>query len=228
MARKREGLEGANLGGSKRLTPESPIGSFFDDEIKKINEETTAETTDKPVVETTVEDTLKTTEVPTAQTTVEPTGETVGKPTLENDEENFTSKVDSVIANLPTIKEEPATTDVTDVESAAPNVIAKGGKLRIGSTVKTIKKSDFTKLNENGLYDLQKRTPENAREFNLVTKTLNLRPDLLAILTAVSSDEAGNNIKNIQSAIVNNGIIRELIAIGVLDEDSLTEFRDYP
>lgn len=100
----------------------------------------------------------------------------------------------------------------------------KGGKLKITPTVEEVKltKADFIKLNENGLYNLQKKTRANSSQLATKLKSVSMRPDLLEIFKTVSEGEYG-----LQTKLINNALIYEFIRIGILDESSLTEILDY-
>ncbi|WP_429976245.1 hypothetical protein [Enterococcus sp. DIV0086] len=111
----------------------------------------------------------------------------------------------------------------------SPSVVNKGGKLKIGSRSKgkKSKKPNFSALNENGLYDLQKKNKDTEVYLELVKKTFSIRPDVEEILKAALTNERGGVIKGLQATFINNAIIFELIRIGVLDEASLSEIEDY-
>lgn len=142
--------------------------------------------------------------------------------------------LENVYESIPSIGSEDESNYIEDIiekvsNTASPSVVNKGGKLKIGTKIKgkTPKKSSFSTLNENGLYDLQKKNKDTEAYLELVKKTFSIRPDIEEILKAALTNERGGVIKGLQATFINNAIIFELIRIGVLDESSLSEIEDY-
>lgn len=140
----------------------------------------------------------------------------------ESEDQNLPQEVIDVMETLPK-------------SDNAPNlqqtfVVSKGGKLKIGKARKgkKTKKTDFLALNENGKYQLQTLTKENAKYLKSNNKkTFSLRPDIYAIVTEVLSDEKGATIYGLPKAFINNALIMELYRIGALDKSSLSEIEEY-
>ncbi|MBO1087126.1 hypothetical protein [Enterococcus mundtii] len=207
MARKRKGLSGDLPESKKTNKPKSHLDDYFDELIVSSGdkdeqaEETTSSSVEAIAKPINIEDLPK---IETKETTV--------------DSENVGSSNDQ------------STADVSQEEQHAhipiptPTVKVKGGKPRIVTTKKEAKlsRADFTKLNENNKYNLQKKTEENAKQLATVTRTLSIRPDLLDIFKDIVDNQYGLSTK-----IVNNALIKELVDIGILDEDSYSELIEY-
>ncbi|UDM72756.1 hypothetical protein [Vagococcus fluvialis] len=201
MARKREGLSG-----KKQKKNTSNLDDYFEELIEGANDEVVNENLSPP----------------SNNEPIEEIKENEEKVDLSNLEE----KIDN-LDKLETTKEEVVTpTNVTEEHQVPekPSVKVKGGKLKIATTKKVVKLSreSFTKLNENKKYNLQKKNNENSQQLATETKTFSVRPDLLDILADVVDGQYGMNTKIVQNALIN-----ELVRIGVLDSDSLSEMLDY-
>ena len=201
MARKREGLSG-----KKQKKNTSNLDDYFEELIEGANDEVVNENLFPP----------------SNNEPIEEIKENEEKVDLSNLEE----KIDN-LDKLETTKEEVVTpTNVTEEHQVPekPSVKVKGGKLKIATTKKVVKLSreSFTKLNENRKYNLQKKNNENSQQLATETKTFSVRPDLLDILADVVDGQYGMNTKIVQNALIN-----ELVRIGVLDSDSLSEMLDY-
>lgn len=126
------------------------------------------------------------------------------------------SNLESVLETLPKKDTDPK-----------PSIVNKGGKLKIGVKSSKPKKINYTKLNGQGLYELQKRSKDNSDQLKLQRKTFNIRPDILAIIMEVLTKEDGSAIKGLQAKFINNALINELVEIGVLDPSSLDQIEEY-
>lgn len=199
MARKRKGLTGDKKGSSNNLE------NYFD-ELMDVKEEETKDVEDVVVENDPTPSPSETEEVK-----------------VEEDEEE-TPSLEEKIAALDKVEEKVEETSENPTTTEKPTVKVKGGKLKIATSKKVVKlnRDSFTKLNSNKKYNLQKKNNENAQQLATETKTFSVRPDLLDILTDVVDGQYGMNTKIVQNALIN-----ELVRIGVLDEDSLSEMLDY-
>lgn len=198
MARKRQGLSGVKKEAANNL----------DDYFEELMESSTAETTEEKDVTPAVEQVVETEQDDSkAVVDLSGLGEKIEELDLETVEDDDSKSSDT----------SPSMVD-------KPKVKVKGGKLKIAPTKKVVKLSreSFTKLNHNRKYNLQKKNEENSKQLATETKTFSVRPDLLDILTDVVDGQYGMNTKIVQNALIN-----ELVRIGVLDEDSLSEMLDY-
>lgn len=74
-------------------------------------------------------------------------------------------------------------------------------------------------LNEDDTYKLGKSTLYN--RILTVSKSLSVREDVLDILEVITRNEQGKVIKGYKSDIVTNAIMKELVILGVLNEEEV-------
>lgn len=187
--------ERKGLSGSKKVIPEVLEDYFGELEINK-----TEEKVDKEVKETQkeeleiIDDALSAKDTPPVLT--EETSSLIDKLAKENN----------------------------DMAVSTPSIKVKGGKLTITSSVKPVKftKADFLALSKDNKYNLQKKNEDNAKQLSTNTKTVSIRPDLLAIFNEIANGQYG-----LQTKLINNALIKELISLGILEKDSESEITPY-
>lgn len=129
------------------------------------------------------------------------------------------TELEDKINNLPKIKETNTENEI--VESP----LVKNGRLMVSPSKP--KQTPFATLNKNGKYNLVKKNWETKKQLKVVTKTFSLRPDLRDILLAATRDEKNSSVYGLQGAVVQNALIRELVRLQILEEDSLTELIEF-
>lgn len=198
MGRKRTGLDGKKIEESKNL-----LGSYFDELTEEAEQENT-----NPAVETVEK--------------VEENDTPELAPKNEEENEQVTNTIEDKISSLPKVEPEGLEGEIID---NPPTPTIRNGKIMITSDKP--KKMSFTDRNRNGKYNLVKKSWENKKQLQVVSKSVRIRPDLKAILEAATKSDGDSYIYGLQGTIFQNALIKELVYLGVLDKDSYSELIDY-
>lgn len=198
MGRKRTGLDGKKIEESKNL-----LGSYFDELTEEAEQENT-----NPAVETVEK--------------VEENDTPELAPKNKEENEQVTNTIEDKISSLPKVEPEGLEGEIID---NPPTPTIRNGKIMITSDKP--KKMSFTDRNRNGKYNLVKKSWENKKQLQVVSKSVRIRPDLKAILEAATKSDGDSYIYGLQGTIFQNALIKELVYLGVLDKDSYSELIDY-